>query len=387
MSIAAPIITFKAGICDLDTSGSPYTVKPKPTPGYIYLYSEDDLVHFCWRPRSAPLTDPELDLVMVPSDGSFTPYQSTPSTNGRIYVLKFSSSSQRYLFWLQSKSQHERGDLKWFSPRDLKLGEIVNNLLQGEEVDVQQEIANLPHNESGDGDDDATMEDIEGTHQSSDHHGSGSGGAGLDATGGDIREEGEGPREGGADGGRAATVPQSDASSMIQGLLQSFQGNQNTQGQAPENLFTTLADLLSPSSTIAMVEAADDDKVDNLLNFLPPSLLLLAQDVDDLSSSDMNDETAQAILLSLELGKKKDILKRVLRSPQFTQSLASLTVALRDGGLPSISEALQIKVENGGFVRRGGVPLGGGDAVEAFLQGVRRHVTEKGSGPGETDQQ
>jgi 26S proteasome regulatory subunit N13 len=70
-------------------------------------------------------------------------------------------------------------------------------------VDFQQEIANLPRHESGDGDDDATMEDIEGTHQSSDHRGSGSGGAGLDATGGDIREEGEESREGGADGGRA----------------------------------------------------------------------------------------------------------------------------------------------------------------------------------------
>lgn len=236
MSIAAPIITFKAGICDLDvssinnclqpirrslskqtltavasqTSANPPQVKPKSTPGYIYLYSEDDLIHFCWRPRSAALTDPELDLVMVPSDGTFTPYRSTQEntrapTNGRIYVLKFSSSSQRYLFWLQSKSQNER-DLAYFSPRDLKLGEIVNTLLQGEEVDVQTEIANLPSNERGgdDGDDDATMEDVEGSHHTSDHHGGhGSGGAGFDATGGDIREEGEESREGGADGGRA----------------------------------------------------------------------------------------------------------------------------------------------------------------------------------------
>jgi 26S proteasome regulatory subunit N13 len=119
--------------------------------------------------------------------------------------LKFSSSSQRYLFWLQSKSQHER-DLAYFSPRDLKLGEIVNTLLQGEEVDVQREIANMPSNERGgdDGDDDATMEDVEGSHHPSDHHGGhGSGGAGFDATGGDIREEGEESREGGADGGRA----------------------------------------------------------------------------------------------------------------------------------------------------------------------------------------
>ncbi|OKL59907.1 hypothetical protein UA08_04547 [Talaromyces atroroseus] len=385
MSIAEPIITFKAGICDLETTASPPQVKPKSTPGYIYLYSEDDLIHFCWRPRSAALTDPELDLVMVPSDGTFTPYRSTQSatqapTNGRIYVLKFSSSSQRYLFWLQSKSQHERGDLAYFSPRDLKLGEIVNTLLQGEEIDVQREIANLPRNERGsDGDDDATMEDVEGSHHPSDNQG-GSGGAGFDATGGDIREEGEESREGGADGGRAATMAQPDASSVIQGLLNSLQGNQNAQARSDEYLFTTLADLLSPSSTIPMIESADDDKVDNLLNFLPPSLLLLAQNIDDIPASDVNAETAQAVLLSLDLEQKKDILRRVLRSPQFTQSLGSLTVALRDGGLPSISEALHIQVENGGFVRRGGVPLGGGVAVEAFLEGIRKQATDESRG-------
>lgn len=176
-------------------------MKPKPTPGYLYLYTEDDLVHFCWRPRSASLDEPELDLVMIPSDGSFTPYKPSgrDATNGRIFVLKFSSSSQRYLFWMQSHSQHENGDLSWFSPRDLKLGEIVDVLLQGEEVDVEHEIANLPRRSSGD--DDETMEDVDG-HEPS-RHGSGSGGAGPDATGGDVREEGQESREGGADGGRA----------------------------------------------------------------------------------------------------------------------------------------------------------------------------------------
>ena len=52
-------------------------------------------------------------------------------------------------------------------------------------------------------------------------------------------------------------------------------------------------------------------------------------------------------------------------------------MALRDGGLPTVSEALGIKVENGGFTARGSMPLGGGDAVEAFLEGVKKGVEEK----------
>ncbi|KAE8355546.1 proteasome complex subunit Rpn13 ubiquitin receptor-domain-containing protein [Aspergillus coremiiformis] len=372
-----PIITFKAGICDVNTSsGDTSIVKPKPTPGYIYLYSEDELVHFCWRPRTAPHTEPELDLVMVPSDGSFTPCRPAGNmnpTNGRIYVLKFSSSSQRYLFWLQSKSQHERGDPSWFSPRDLKLGDIVNALLQGEDVDVEHEIANLPRGPSG-GDDDETMEDVEGVDHNPNHNHSGnSGGAGADATGGDIREEGEESREGGADGGRAAAAD-SDPSSVVQNFLQSLQRN-STQARDPDRPFTTLQDLLSPATTLPFLEFADDRTVDNLLSFLPPALLLLAQDVEDVSSVD-DPELTEAVMASLDLPQKKNILRKVLHSPQFTQSLASLTVAIRDGGLPSISEALKIPVENGGFMRRGGVPLGGGDAVEVFLQGVRNHVKD-----------
>jgi len=208
MSIA-PIITFKAGQCELDTSSKPYKVKPLADPGYVYLYSEEDLIHFCWRKRDAPLSDPELDLVMVPTDGSFVPYdsQATPQpsaakTNGRIFSLKFSSSSQRYVFWLQSKPQGRDGDASWLSPRDRKIGDIVNRLLQGEEVNVSRELANVRNTDDRPDDDgDEAMEDAEGQGESREPRGSG--GAGPDATGGDVRDEGESSREGGADGARA----------------------------------------------------------------------------------------------------------------------------------------------------------------------------------------
>ena len=52
-------------------------------------------------------------------------------------------------------------------------------------------------------------------------------------------------------------------------------------------------------------------------------------------------------------------------------------MALRDGGLPSVSEALHIKVKNGGFTRHGGQPLGGGEAVAAFVEGVKNTVKEE----------
>ena len=96
---------------------------------------------------------------MVPTDGHFLPYDRTKPgsdqkspTNGRIFVLGFQSSTQKHVFWLQSKSQHPSGDPSWFSPRDLKLGYIVDQLLQGEEINVQEEVANISNDQAGQGD-------------------------------------------------------------------------------------------------------------------------------------------------------------------------------------------------------------------------------------------
>lgn len=195
------LITFKAGRCTIDGG----KIVSQPEPGYIYLYS-DDLPHFCWRPRNRPGTDPVLDLTMVPTDGSFVPLVKEEGaeelhspTNGRIYKLQFESSSQKYYFYLQSRSQHANGDPSWWSQRDQRLGQIVSTILQGEEVDVHGEMAEFSGG-SGEGgprrpyadDDDMDVDEDPST-----------GGAGAGATGGDPRQEGELSREGGADGGRA----------------------------------------------------------------------------------------------------------------------------------------------------------------------------------------
>ena len=82
----------------------------------------------------------------------------------------------------------------------------------------------------------------------------------------------------------------------------------------------------------------------------------------------------------MSLRQKQDLLIRIIRSPQLHQSLSSLTAALRDGGLPMVAQALTLDVENGGLVSGGSVPLGGGDAVQAFVEGVRRTVKKDDRG-------
>ncbi|KAH6657499.1 proteasome complex subunit Rpn13 ubiquitin receptor-domain-containing protein [Truncatella angustata] len=392
MSIS-PIITFKAGMCEVDPSAKPYKVKPKPEKGYVYLYEEDDLIHFCWRQRSAPLDQPELDLVMVPTDPHFVPHDSSKQTrpaaktNGRVFVLKFTSSSERHMFWMQSKPQGRNGDPAWFSPRDLKIGQVVDALLQGEEVDVQAEMGAVASNDNddphGEDDDDETMEDVEGGDSNGPRGGAGAGtgGAGSGATGGDVRDEGQGSREGGADGARAVAGGNNDAAQAVRNFLDSLKGGSGGAGgasQGEDKLYPLLSDLLTPPTTVPMARDATEEQIDELLSFLPPQVLIIGQQAD--SGDATAEPTADAIEAArqaMSLGQKKALLEKVLRSPQFHQSLTSLTMALRDGGLPTVAEALSVKVENGGYMKGSSMPLGGGAAVEAFVEGVKKTVEKK----------
>ena len=163
--------------------------------------------------------------------------------------------------------------------------------------------------------------------------------------------------------------------------------NVPTQSRLPQGqVYTTLSDLLPTRTTIPFIDSANATLVDKLLANVPAVLLSLGQEVaQDAATADSNSGSTKAILEAMSLEQKKEILRKVFRSPQFTQSLGSLTNALRDGGLPTISDALRIPVQNGGLIPGGSMPLGGGDAVEAFLKGVRTIVDKEKETEGTDD--
>lgn len=128
------------------------------------------------------------------------------------------------------------------------------------------------------------------------------------------------------------------------------------------------------------IAANAPERLDTFLELLPPAVVVLAGSNPDAfdGRSEPSAEALRSAKASMSLEDKKALLKKVLRSPQFHQALATLTQALRDGGLPSIADALGIRVENGGYFPNGSMPLGGGQAVEAFVEGVKRTVQQQG---------
>lgn len=188
---------------------------------------------------------------------------------------------------------------------------------------------------------------------------------------------------------RAASGGSTDASEAVRNLLASLQGQPGLsgaggqgQGQMQDKPYPHLSHLLPTSITVPMVDAIaanDPARLDTLLTYLPRSVIVLSgpnpdafNGKDEPSAAAVDEATA-----SLSLEAKKSLLKKVLRSPQFHQALGVLTQALRDGGLPGVADALGIRVENGGYMQNGSMPLGGGLAVEAFVEGVKKTVREQ----------
>ena len=169
-----------------------------------------------------------------------------------------------------------------------------------------------------------------------------------------------------------------EASEAVRNFLQSLggQAGSGAQGQqSAEKPFPYLNHLLPTNITVPLIESASEDFMDSLLSYLPQSVIVLASGSSEYDgTSEPSAAAVESAKSSLSTEDKRSLLKKVMRSPQFSQALATLTSALRDGGLPSIADALGVQVENGGYFQGGSMPLGGGQAVEAFVEGVKKTV-------------
>ncbi|GJJ13333.1 hypothetical protein Clacol_007585 [Clathrus columnatus] len=115
--MADPLVAFKAG--RLQRRGDTNWVDAQPTKGRLQLLMADDgLLHFQWVDRITSTVKEVRDLIIFPNDASFE--KVSQSSSGRTYVLKFTSSNQRYFYWFQDVS----------TAQDNQIVNNVNGLLQ-----------------------------------------------------------------------------------------------------------------------------------------------------------------------------------------------------------------------------------------------------------------
>jgi 26S proteasome regulatory subunit N13 len=81
--------------------------------------SADQLVHFCWRERSA--SQPEEDLIVFPGDAEFSAVPKC--TTGRVFMLRFRQPERKLLFWMQEPSADKDAEL--CSDVNLALNEVA----------------------------------------------------------------------------------------------------------------------------------------------------------------------------------------------------------------------------------------------------------------------
>lgn len=93
-------------------------VHPDKRKGLLYVYqAEDSLMHFCWKDRTTGTV--EDDLIIFPDDIEFK--HVTQCTTGRVFVLKFKTSSRKFFFWMQEpKTDKDEENRK-------KVNEYLNN--------------------------------------------------------------------------------------------------------------------------------------------------------------------------------------------------------------------------------------------------------------------
>ncbi|RCN48176.1 adhesion regulating molecule region [Ancylostoma caninum] len=109
-SSSGNLVEFKAGRSFLQPASAPNKKKvvADKTKGLVFIkQSNDQLMHFCWKNReTGAIVD---DLIIFPGDTEFKEVKGCP--DGKVYMLKFKTSDERRLFWIQDGNTDADKDL------------------------------------------------------------------------------------------------------------------------------------------------------------------------------------------------------------------------------------------------------------------------------------
>ncbi|KRF99117.1 uncharacterized protein Dwil_GK17850, isoform B [Drosophila willistoni] len=113
-SNSSNLVEFRAGRMNLVGK----MVHPDSRKGLVYMTQSDDgLMHFCWKDRTSGKV--EDDLIVFPDDFEFKRVDQCKT--GRVFVLKFKSSTRRMFFWMQEpKTEKDEEHCR-------RINELLNN--------------------------------------------------------------------------------------------------------------------------------------------------------------------------------------------------------------------------------------------------------------------
>ncbi|KAI9033839.1 proteasome complex subunit Rpn13 ubiquitin receptor-domain-containing protein [Phycomyces nitens] len=333
----AHLVQFNAGKCIREGN----MLKPDVRKGMIYMdQSDDQLMHFYWKERKS--SAPEDDLIIFPDEAELIRVQEC--TTGRVYLLKFKTSNQKLFFWMQSKDQ----------TKDEDVVSRVNQLINDPHNSMDEERSPLSSTMDLNGDTPSELMRILGNEDQDNilQYLQTAGGYGGTVpvpsnTGGDgpvdqppflfpesqpTRSESGQPPQNTENANRPAAA-QPEALEQLRSMLA------NVQQSGSQNPPIQLNDVLTPQAIRPLLN--DPEISRSLFPFLP----------DNVEHSE-------------------EEVRQVVQSPQFQQSLQSLSSAIQSGQLGPLLSQL-------------GLDPSAGQSVEAFLRAIEKQARDRERNGGE----
>ncbi|KAJ1836733.1 hypothetical protein LPJ63_000053 [Coemansia sp. RSA 2711] len=319
-TVAGALVEFKAG--RLFRDGATNWVRPDARRGVCYVRRDDEgLMYFCWKERQGG-AQPEEELIVFSGDVRLEKVQQS---SGRVYVLKFQSSSQRVFFWLQEPD----------AAGDSRLIGRVNAVLDDKGEDEEEEARTLLRQDS---------QEAEALSRHREQ-------SALARESSELSRDALASTQVGGVPASMRRVSQQNPGDDVQPM-----GERAAAGLGPGQL-GSLRELLSSIQVpegYAGASAASAAEQVHLADVLTPENLRAV----------LEDERLRHALfptLPDEIPRSQRALGQIIRSAQFQQALNSLSYVLESGQMAALVTQLGLDAE-------------AGTSVAAFLQAIQEQL-------------